>query len=107
VASFHGSLDAPKTDGPSKIRARVLVLHGGDDPFVGPDQVAAFEEEMRKGGADWQLNVYGGAVHSFSNPAADRYGLKGAAYDAKADRRSWDAMRRFFDEIFAGKGSGA
>ena len=82
------------------MKAKVLVLAGGDDPFVPPAQVTAFEEEMSKAGADWQVHVYGGAAHSFTNPEADGYGLKGAAYNERADRRSWEAMRVFFAEIF-------
>jgi dienelactone hydrolase len=100
VASFHGGLDTPELAKPGAVKAKVLVLAGGDDPFVPPAQVTAFEEEMRKGGADWQVHVYGGAAHSFTNPKADGYGLKGAAYNERADRRSWEAMRVFFAEIF-------
>jgi dienelactone hydrolase len=100
VVSFHGSLDTPRPAEAGSVKARILVLHGGDDPFVPPAQVAAFEEEMRKAGADWQVHVYGGAVHSFTNPEADGYGLKGAAYNERADRRSWEAMELFFAEIF-------
>lgn len=100
VASFHGGLDTPAPAEQGKVKARVLALAGGDDPFVPPAQVNAFEDEMRKAGADWQLAVYGGAMHSFTNPDADGYHLKGAAYDEKADRRSWEAMQVFFREIF-------
>lgn len=55
---------------------------------------------MRKAGVDWQMNIYGGAQHSFTNPDADKYGIKGVAYNEKADRRSWEAMKIFFKEIF-------
>jgi len=100
VASFHGGLDAPDPAKPGAVKAKVLVLAGGDDPFVPPAQVTAFEEEMRKAGADWQVHLYGGAAHSFTNPEADGYGLKGPAYNERADRRSWEAMKVFFAEIF-------
>jgi dienelactone hydrolase len=100
VASFHGGVDTPDPAKPGSVKAKVLVLAGGDDPFVPPAQMSAFEEEMRKAGADWQVHVYGGAAHSFSNPEADGYGLKGASYNEKADRRSWEAMKDFFAEIF-------
>jgi dienelactone hydrolase len=79
---------------------KVLALCGGDDPYVPPAQVQAFEDEMRQGGVDWQVVVYGGAVHSFTNPEAGNDPTKGAAYNSSADRRSWAAMRLFFDEIF-------
>jgi dienelactone hydrolase len=100
VASFHGGLDTPDPADAKNIRCKVLALHGGDDPYVPPKDVAAFEEEMRAGGADWQLVIYGAAVHSFTNPAAGGDKSKGAAYDAKADHRSWAAMKDFFAEIF-------
>jgi len=100
VASFHGGLDAQNPAEPGSLKAKVLVLHGGDDPFVPQAQLAAFEDEMRKAGADWQVHVYGGAVHAFTNPEADGFGLKGAAYNENADRRSWEDMRVFLAEIF-------
>lgn len=100
VVSFHGGLDAPMPAEPGRVKAKVLVLHGGDDPLVPPEQVNGFEAEMRNAGADWQLVAYGGAVHSFTNPQAGNDPSKGVAYDARADRRSWRAMKDFFDEIF-------
>jgi dienelactone hydrolase len=101
VVSFHGGLDTPNPADAKKIRAKVLVLHGADDPHVPPSQVAAFEDEMRKGGVDWQMVIYGGAVHSFTNPDSGSDPSKGVAYNEKADRRSWEAMKVFFAEIFA------
>jgi dienelactone hydrolase len=78
----------------------VLVLHGADDPFVPAKEVAAFEDEMRQGGVDWQLIAYGGAVHSFTEREAGNDNSKGAAYNERADRRSWEAMKQFFAEVF-------
>jgi dienelactone hydrolase len=83
-----------------RVRAKVLVLHGGDDPLVPPEQVNGFQAEMRQAGADWQLVAYGGAVHSFTNPMAGNDPSKGVAYDARADKRSWEAMKEFFEELF-------
>ncbi len=100
VVSFHGGLDTPNPADARNIRAKVLVLHGADDPHVPPRQVAAFQDEMRKGGVDWQMVSYGGAVHSFTNPGSGNDPSKGVAYNAKADRRSWEAMKVFFKEIF-------
>ena len=100
VVSFHGGLDTPTPEDAKNIKGKVLALHGGDDPFVKPDEVAAFQDEMRKANADWQLVVYGGAVHAFTNPAAGNDNSQGAAYNEKADRRSWEAMKVFFEEIF-------
>jgi dienelactone hydrolase len=100
VVSFHGGLDTPTPTDAKNIKCKVLVLHGGDDPHVPRKDVAAFEDEMRAGGVDWQLVIYGGAVHSFTNPDAGNDKAKGVAYDANADRRSWEAMKGFFAEIF-------
>ena len=82
------------------IKGKVLALHGADDPYVPPAEVAAFEAEMRQGGVDWQLTAYGGAVHSFTDSGAGDDNSKGAAYNEKADARSWEAMKTFFAEIF-------
>ena len=78
----------------------MLALHGADDPFVPPPEVAAFEEEMRKAHVDWQVVAYGGAVHSFTDWNAGNDASKGSAYNEKADRRSWQAMQDFFKEVF-------
>jgi dienelactone hydrolase len=101
VVSFHGGLDTPHPEDARKIRGKVLALHGADDPFVTPEQVAAFETEMRDAHVDWQLVKYGGAVHAFAVPTAGTDNSKGAAYNEKAARRSWQAMRDFFAEVFA------
>jgi dienelactone hydrolase len=98
VVSFHGSLDTPTPGDAKNIKAKVLVLHGADDPHVPAKDVAAFEEEMRAGSVDWQLVKYAKAVHSFTDKAAGNDNSKGAAYNAEADHRSWEAMRAFFRE---------
>jgi dienelactone hydrolase len=98
VVSFHGALDTPNPADARRIKAKVLVLTGGDDPGVPPEQVAAFQKEMREAGVDWQVVVYGGAVHAFTNPQAGNDPSRGAAYNERADRRSWQAMRAFFAE---------
>jgi dienelactone hydrolase len=98
VVTFHGGLDTPTPADARNVKGHVLVLHGADDPFVPPAQVAAFEEEMRAAGVDWELVKYAGAVHSFTNPGAGSDSSKGAAYTATADRRSWEAMKAFFAE---------
>lgn len=100
VVSFHGGLDTPNSQDAKNIRSKVLVLHGADDPFVPAEQVKAFEDEMRGGNVDWQLVKYSKAVHSFTNLDAGNDNSKGAAYNADADRRSWEEMKSFFKEIF-------
>jgi dienelactone hydrolase len=102
VVSFHGALDAGDGLKAEKggVKAKVLACHGADDPFVPVPQVQGFEEEMRASGADWQLIAYGGAVHGFTQKMAGNDPSKGAAYNEKADLRSWEAMKAFFAEIF-------
>jgi len=100
VVSFHGGLDAPNPDDGKNIKCKVLVLHGADDPFSSPQDIAALENEMRQGGVDWQLVKFGGAVHAFTQPMAGNDNSKGAAYNEKADQRSWEYMKLFFAELF-------
>ena len=100
VVSFHGNLDNPTPSDAKNIKAEVLVLHGGSDPYVTPEQVMAFWKEMKGTNVVWQINVYGGAVHSFTNPASGNDPSKGVAYDERADKDSWAAMKRFLAEIF-------
>lgn len=100
VVSFHGGLATPDPADAKNIKGKVLVLHGADDTFESPAEIAAFQEEMRQAHVDWEMNYYGGAVHAFTNPDAGKAGIKGVAYNEAADRRSWQAMRDFFDEIF-------
>jgi dienelactone hydrolase len=100
VVSFHGGLDSPTPADATNIKAKVLALHGADDPFVKPEDVAAFEAEMRAAKVDWQLVSYGNAVHSFTRPDAGSDNSKGAAYNEAADKRSWEAMKNFYAEIF-------
>jgi dienelactone hydrolase len=99
VVSFHGNLDTPDPKDAEQIKAKILVCHGADDPYVPGEQVAAFIEEMRAANVDWQMISYGGAVHSFTNPGAGEDNSRGAAYNESADRRSWRAMKAFFEEV--------
>ena len=100
VASFHGGLTTPKPEDEGKIKAKILVLHGADDSFISADAIPSFQEAMRKANADWQMVYFGGTVHSFTNPGADKVGIKGIAYNPKADQRSWSYLKVFFNEIF-------
>jgi len=101
VVSFHGGLDTQKPAENGQVKAKILVCHGVDDPFVSAAQVNAFAEEMTEAGADWQFISYGGTVHSFTNPEAAKHGNPGLAYNQATDERSWKAMTTFFQEIFA------
>lgn len=100
VVSFHGSLESPEAKEPKNIKAKILVLHGADDPNIAHNELADFENEMRLSHADWQVTLYGSAVHSFTNPESGDDPSKGAAYNKMADTRSWEAMKIFFREIF-------
>lgn len=99
VVSFHGLLGAPGNLNGQKITAKVLALHGWDDPMAPPTDVEALGAEMTKAKADWQLHAYGGVMHAFTNPAANDPD-SGTVYNANADKRSWAAMRNFLSEIF-------
>jgi len=101
VVSFHGGLATPTPEDAKNIKAKVLACHGADDPHVPPAEVAGFEKEMRDANVDWQLVAYGNAVHSFTDWTAGNDNAKGAAYNEKADKRSWEAMKTFFSEIFS------
>lgn len=100
VVSFHGGLDSPTPADGKNIRTKVLVLHGADDPYVPAKDLQAFEDEMRAGKVDWQLVKYGGAVHSFTDWNLKDSKMPGAQYNESADRRSWEAMQKFFAELF-------
>lgn len=100
VVSFHGGLGTPTPQDAKNIKGKVLALHGADDPFVPPAEEQAFEAEMREAKVDWQLVAYGNAVHSFTDWNAGNDNSRGAAYNEKADKRSWEDMKDFFNELF-------
>jgi dienelactone hydrolase len=101
VVTFHGSLASANPEDAKNIKAKVLVLHGADDPYVKQPEVTAFMDEMRAAKLDWQLVQYSGTVHSFTDDRMDTDNSKGAAYNADSDRRSWKAMSNFFAETLA------
>jgi len=100
VVTFHSSLSTPNPDDSKAIKGKVLVCTGADDPNVKATDVTAFEDEMRKASVDYQVNVYGDAVHGFTNPSATGPKSGGYAYNASADKRSWEAMQAFFNQVF-------
>ena len=102
VASFHGSLGAGAPVAPGKVKAKVLVLNGADDPFVKPEQIAAFKQEMTAAGVDYEFVNYPGAKHSFTNPDADKFGKQfelPLEYNPAVDKESWQKLQVFFKEI--------
>ena len=100
VVSFHGLLGAPDNAQDNSIKAKVLVLHGHDDPMGPVEQVIAFEQEMTKAGVDWQFHTFGNTLHAFTNPVANNPDF-GTVFQPDADRRSWLLMENFLMEIFA------
>jgi dienelactone hydrolase len=102
VVSFHGNLSTDDPAMAKKIRAKVLVLHGADDTFESPEQIAGFQKEMRDANVDWQFLEFGGAVHCFAIPTADG-SIDGCKYNERAAKRGAKQMRLFFDEAFAAR----
>ena len=100
VVSFHGALQTKMPAQPGKVKAKILVCTGADDPFIPLDQVNAFINEMREAGTDYQVIIYGNTKHAFTNPKAAELGLQQRAYNQSSDERSWAAMESFFHEIF-------
>jgi dienelactone hydrolase len=100
VVSFHGNVDSALPAVEGDIKGKVLVCHGAVDPYVKPEAVHAFLEEMEAAKVDYQLIMYAGAVHAFTQKGAGDDPSRGAAYDEKADHRSWRHMQDFLGEIF-------
>ena len=100
VVSFHGLLKPPGLGEQGPIKAKLLALHGWDDPLAPPSDVLAFASEMTAACADWQLHAYGGVAHAFTNPAANMP-EKGLVYNERANARGWAAAYAFLDEVLA------
>src|SRR5690606_27790519 len=101
VVSFHGIFMPPDLGPQGKISAKVLILHGWDDPMAPPDAVVGVAQDVTGAGADWRLRAYGHARHDFPPVGADAP-ERGIRDDANADRRSWTGMRNFFEEVLGG-----
>jgi dienelactone hydrolase len=99
VVSFHGGLDSPNPADGKNIKARVIALQGADDPFVKAADIAAFQSEMRANHVDWEMAVYGGAVHSFTDTSAGSDSKTGQAYDANADKRSFEVLTDLLTDL--------
>jgi len=100
VATFHGAL---RTDNPAKpgaVKPRLLVMTGAADPMVTPEQVEAFKKEMTEAGAKFDVIIYPGAKHAFTNRDAAKAGMDALVYNADADKKSWAEMLRLFKQVF-------
>ena len=100
IVSFHGGLEKDVNRFTNPIHPKVLVLHGADDPYVSKESITNFQNEMRDAKADWQMIYYADAVHAFTEATAGNDNSKGAAYNQKADKRSWEHMKLFLNEVF-------
>lgn len=100
AVGFHPGLMRPLGSARGPIAAKILMMIGGDDPVVGSDDRAAFVRDMKEAGADWQLHVFGGVGHSYTNREIDARRMPGFAYDGRADRRAWTLMLALFEEVF-------
>jgi dienelactone hydrolase len=100
VVGFHASLATQRPAQKGHVKAQVLVCHGADDTFESAEDVANFQKEMTTAGVTWQMNIYSGAVHAFTNANADKFGIKGVAYNKIADERSWEALQTFLKDVF-------
>ena len=98
IVGFHSGLATSRPQAAKNIKGKVLVCIGAEDPIIPPEQRAAFENEMKAAGVDWRLQLYGGAGHSFTNPAADSRGMQGFFFHEATNRRSWNAMIELFNE---------
>lgn len=101
VVGFHPGLTRPAGSADRAIEARILMMVGSEDPVIPPEHREAFSREMTSKGADWQLHIFGGAGHSFTNPAVDAIARPGFRYDPHADRRSWQMALAFLDETLS------
>jgi dienelactone hydrolase len=99
VASFHGSLP-PAPESVTSIGPRVLVAHGRDDAFIPADRIDAFQKGLDRAKAKWEMTIYSGTRHGFTNPGAGEYGMDNLAYNETADKHSWASMMRLFGEVF-------
>ena len=102
VVSFHGSLPAATEADDANIKASILAFHGDADAFTPKKNVDTFEAALKRAGADWQLLVFGGVRHSFTNPNSAGYGIDNLKYDANADALSWSYMLSYFNRLFGG-----
>lgn len=100
AVSFHGILAKPEALPNLPIKAKILVLHGYDDPMVSPNDVNEFCKEMTLAKVDWQVAMYGHTQHAFMNPAAHDKAL-GTVYNAQTESRAWALMRYFLQELFS------
>lgn len=99
AVSLHGGLTSKNPQDAKNIKGKVLILHGAIDPYVPPADVEGFMKEMNEAKIDYQFVAYSGAVHAFTQKDAGNDPSKGHAYNAVAERRSWEALGAFLNEV--------
>ena len=99
AVSFHGGLAKDYAKPTQNIGTKILICHGADDPYESQEEILEFQKEMRDAKADWQMIYYANAVHAFTDPEAGNDNSKGAAYNEKADKRSWEHLLNFLNEV--------
>lgn len=102
-AVLFGSFIAPTAEQRQRVKAKILVLQGSADPYIDPNKLSDYIGAMNKSELDWQMVLYGGAKHGFSDPNAAQYGMKEFEYNQAADRRSWKQVEFFLSELFQNK----
>src|SRR5207248_9499414 len=100
AVSFHGALPIPEEDQAKAIKAKILICHGALDTFIPEETIKKVRAALDNAKVDYEMVYYGGAVHSFTVPGADKHNMKGVQYNAAADRRSWQQMKDLFQEVF-------
>jgi len=100
IVSFHGGLIVPEPSDLPKIKAKILILHGAIDPYTPPETIAKLQTALEQGGKDWQMVLYSGTAHAFTNPQAGNNPQSGSAYNPLSTVRALKAMRAFFEEVF-------
>jgi dienelactone hydrolase len=105
VVTFHAALAVPDEEQAAAIKAKIMICHGAEDKFIPEATIQKFRAALESAKADYQMINFGGAVHSFSVPGANKHNIPGIAYNAVADRRSWRYMQDLFHEVF-GKSAG-
>ena len=103
VVSFHGALPIPTEAEAKGVKAKILICHGSADPFIKEDTIQQMRSVYDKAGTDYEMILFGGAVHSFTVREVDSKKMDGARYNDAADRRSWAAMQALFHEVFEAK----
>ena len=101
IVTFHAGLNAGLPDDAQRLRARVLICHGAEDPLVKQEQIEAVQKELRASGCDWEFTLFGNALHGFTNPKVSDYKMPGLGYNESADKRSWQLMTAWFSQAFA------